>query len=125
MACYANTCPKEPTSPGSLNLSSTTSPGGSTPAPENLWDGKLPQNCSSPKELLTSSNTGQPKSHPLHLYLESALPAPLQVPRGRNLRLRISAVRSRGQGGARVLSSGSAHVGRSRNLRFPITLRLL
>src|SRR5271154_1231058 len=70
----ASTCQKEPTCPYFPSNNSTTSHGGSTRGPEKLWDGKRPLNSSSQKALSTSSNTGQLKSNPLHLYLESTLP---------------------------------------------------
>src|ERR1039457_7290149 len=75
-ACSVNTCQKEPTSRCSHKSNSTTSLGGSTSDLENPWDGKHLQNCSFRKAPSTSSNTGQLKSNPLHLYLESAHPVP-------------------------------------------------
>ena len=73
-ACSASTCPKEPIYRCSLRSNSTTSHGGSTPAPGKLWVGKLRQNFSSQKAPSTSSSTGQLKSSLLHLDLESTLP---------------------------------------------------
>ena len=68
--------PKAQTSPCSPRISWTISHGALTPAQERLWDGKPPPNCSSLKELSTSFNIGQLKSHLLHLHLESAVPHP-------------------------------------------------
>src|SRR5664280_3782166 len=74
----ASTCPRGRTCRCSRRISSTTSPGASTCGQEKLWDGKRPLNCFSQKALSTSSNTGQLKSNPLHLELESAHPALVQ-----------------------------------------------
>src|ERR1035438_6668416 len=83
-ACCASTYPKEPISPCSHKTNSMTSPGGSIPDQEKLWDGKRPLNCSCQKALSTSSSTGQLKSFLLHLELESAHPLLLKGPGFKN-----------------------------------------
>src|ERR1035438_6213347 len=79
--CCDNICPREKTSATTPRTNSTTSPPTSTPDQESHWDGKLRRNCSYPKVLSISRNTGQLKSTLLHLELESArlLPSPLQT----------------------------------------------